>query len=184
MSLFYPLPLCFVETPWQESCWSRTFFLSGCGVWSPGASWGLWVCNVQGQMSVPCPPPRSPPPIRATPRDPHSWGNGITISLSLQAPAWTCGTCWTRARGVGGTWRPQSWVELGDRWGLGFRMDWPFLHPLLSWLQASSVWLLGYPPHSGVPENAPHPSLLFLRVGLGPPLCPPESEVERSPLQG
>lgn len=148
------------------------------GVCGPATCRGRCLCPAPTLL-----PPR-PPPIPATPRDPHSWGNGITISLSLQAPAWTCGTCWTRARGVGGTWRPQSWVELGDRWGLGFRMDWPFLHPLLSWLQASSVWLLGYPPHSGVPENAPHPSLLFLRVGLGPPLCPPESEVERSPLQG
>lgn len=92
----------------------------------PRGHHGVWACNMQGQVAVGVPPSRDPP----------SWENGFIISLSLQAPAWTCRTCWTRPR----------WMEgHGDRWGLGFRRDWLFLHLLLIWLPVSNGVALGVP---------------------------------------
>lgn len=130
-----PFSLRFAETPCQESGWFGTTFLTGCDIWSPGASWGV---GLQHAGTGGC---RGGPPTR----DPPSWESGFIISLSLQAPAWTCGTCWIRARWLRGHGETP---ELGGTWrqvGLEFRRDWLFLHLLLSWLPASNGVALGVP---------------------------------------
>lgn len=58
----------------------------------------------------------------------------------------------------------------GDRWGLGFRMAWLFLLPLLSCLQGiCGMALVGCcpPPILGYQQMSPSFSM-FLRLGLAP----------------
>lgn len=68
------------ETRWQESSWSRTFFLPDCGVWSP---WGIvgWVRGLQ------CAGARRLRWRQGAHRDPHSWENGFTSGRALQTSA-------------------------------------------------------------------------------------------------